>query len=249
MSSVTEKTESSGDSSSVLSFMNGLNCYIIQSSSGEKKKKVSDKQIWAVRFHYVESTRSNVSDWPSADDVRRERGGRGRTGEDGAENREDWSERQKVTQTCGRATIRLHLQLRAVRKAAVMMERQWEQTTSQFRGVCRYGWINKDVWILVFEFCSGVVIFLSGFRLTEEEEEEIMKVCCWWFNSEKFDPRCLNTTRVYELWRLTSGSGISSCNQTHFSTVRTTSEAPVGLRQKQRFCFHVDVLKFLDLEM
>lgn len=67
-----------------------------------EEKKVSDKQIWAARFHYVESTRSNVSDWPSADNVRRER----RTGEDGGDNgdnREGWSERHKETQTCGRS--------------------------------------------------------------------------------------------------------------------------------------------------
>lgn len=67
-----------------------------------------------------------------------------------------------------------------------------------------------------------------------------------------------------------NSSGISSCNQTqhlqiktHFSTVRTASEAERGSRrrsevlsdvvrtetEKQRFCFHIGVLKLLNLEM
>lgn len=108
-----------------------------------EEKKVSDKQIWAARFHYVESTRSNVSDWPSADNVRRERGRTGETMEitERAEVR-DTKRRRRVdgaTITIVTiVTIWLHLQLRAVNKDVVMlvlMERQLEQTSSQFRGV------------------------------------------------------------------------------------------------------------------
>lgn len=182
------------DSSSVLSFRNGLNCYIIQSWSGEKKKKcqTSRSELWGFIMWRAHSPMSATDLQQTMWGEREEDGG------DNGDNREDWSERQKEMQACGRRDDNNSDNSHNMTSSAAQSceQRRCDASVDEsghHHSLEAYDWpiwmnkqrrLNINNWVL--QPCGRIPVWL---QTNEEEEEEddvvVMKICCQWFNSGK----------------------------------------------------------------